>query len=199
MPRETQVSGGAKRSGRKPNCVDLIFTAVLITAFIDARARAATSRRDIAALSARVRSLGRSAMQSPVPELPPLRMVFDNREYHARPRRSHGFDSAALEAARSAWDAADNTAERMEIRRQRKQADRARARPAKHEDSARRVRQRRDDSEQQEHDRSELRHCCANQTTWTCAHRHADHLLRSHVSRISRHCARASTEKSARR
>ena len=98
-------------------------------------------------------------MQSPVPELPPLRMVFDNREYHARPRRSHGFDSAALEAARSAWDAADNTAERMEIRRLRKQADRARARPDKHEDSARRVRQRRDDLEQQEHDRSELRHC----------------------------------------
>ena len=90
------------------------------------------------------------------PDLPPLELVLDGKTYRSRPRAQRGLDDGSLERIQAAWDAADRTDERDRIRRDRKRlkAREMRVRPA--DDSERRVRQRREDAQQQRTDRGAL-------------------------------------------
>eukprot|EP00966_Prymnesium_polylepis_P009715 224129-Prymnesium_polylepis.1 len=64
--------------------------------------------------------------------------------WRRRPQQSHALDDATLGILCAAWDAADKSQEREQLRRDRRQASRNRR-----EDSDRRVRQRRDDDDQE--------------------------------------------------
>ena len=81
------------------------------------------------------------------PELPVLELVLGGRTYKRRPYSSRrDVDPATLEQLQAAWDAADRTPARSLIRAARKKAQ---LRPATADDSARRVKQKKADSQQQ--------------------------------------------------
>lgn len=80
----------------------------------------------------------------PPPELPPLALFLHDRTYVRRPQARRGLDADTLERIQAQWDAADFTPERQAIRQARK-----RKAPSAVFDSARRVKQRRDDPQQQ--------------------------------------------------
>ena len=78
------------------------------------------------------------------PELPVLELVLGGRTYKRRPDRSRrDVDPATLEQLQAEWDAADRTPARSLIRAARKKA----LRPATADDSARRVKQKKADSQ----------------------------------------------------
>ena len=80
------------------------------------------------------------------PVLPVLELVLGGHTYKRRPDRSRrDVDPATLEQLQAAWDAADRTPARSLIRAARKKA----LRPATADDSARRVKQKKADSQQQ--------------------------------------------------
>ena len=88
---------------------------------------------------------------------PPPKLAFEWRWYtfKKRPTRIKDFlDGDELAAAQHAWDALDNTPERVAMRYERKREQQRRAMAArKVEDSARRVKARRNDPGQQQRDK----------------------------------------------
>ena len=84
------------------------------------------------------------------PDALDLVVLFRGQSLRRKPHASAKLKGDELAAAQAAWDAADDTPRRRQIRKMRKQTDKQRARPPTAEDSARRVEQRRNDAGQQQ-------------------------------------------------
>ena len=117
-------------------------------------AEAAAAAAAAAAAPARSASTSTPVVYPPHLDLPALQVQFGDVVLTRAPRAgAHELHGEQLMLAQAAWQAADRTDAREQIRRDRDAYRRARKRPATSVDSARRVAQRQADPHQREQDR----------------------------------------------
>ena len=142
---------------------------------MNAHARAAASTETLAGDARPPFCVGMATPSALLPPLPPkLEVQFNGVTLCRRPCRSDVIFNLppypALAAAQAAWDEADRTPERDEMRKARTKAQRNLCRPPVCKDSARRNRQRRENSSQREKSKGATFPPCARRATGAGAH-----------------------------